>query len=285
MPRLRDTILSDQGHAIGRHAPMVDLKHGGQQGYMSDYPSYVSSARYIRRNVIPILLEAPRGFQDLQNPEKYVETLKALVELHSTAVEGLQSTVNVEMSETPMGGAGEMQQDVMNVTRERSTPTFTWPEKHGNPINTFLESWIFNLMMDPDTKYPRVITTGNAEVEDLLPDYNSMTVLFLEPNDTHTKVVKAWLCTNMKPMTGGENIGSKEIGTGGQEVEHSVEFSAITQVGQAVLDMAQRILDEMNLTGANPHRRAAYIDQITADVRKGDAGYREAIDRAGQTAV
>lgn len=284
MARHKDAILSGQAHAIGRSAPMVDLKHGGQSGFMADYTNYVSSARYIRRNLIPILVEAPGGFQDLDNPEKYVETLKALIELHATSIEGLQSTLTVEMSETALGGAGEMQQDVMNVTRERSTPTFTWPEKYGKPINTFLESWIVNLLMDPETKYPRVISNG-VSPGDLLPDYQSMTVMFIEPNPTHSKVVNAWLCTNMKPMTGGENTGSKELGTGGQEVEHSVEFSAITQVGQAVRDFAQRLLDQMNLTGANPNRRPAYLDAVTADVQKGEAGYRETIERAGQTAI
>lgn len=286
MARHKDTILSGQAHAIGRpEGSMVDIKHGGQQGYMADYTNYVSSARYLRRNVIPILVEAPRGFQDLENPEKWVETLKALVELHATSIEGLQSTLTVEMAETPFGGAGEMQQDVMNVTRERSTPTFTWPDKYGNPINTFLEGWIVNLLMDPETKYPRVITNGNADVGDLLPDYQSMTVMFIEPDPTHTKVIKAWLCTNMKPMTGGEHIGSKETGAGAQEVEHSVEFSAITQVGQSVINFGQRLLDEMNLTGANPNRRQTYLSQVTADVQKGEAGYREAIQRAAQTAI
>ena len=283
--RHREAILDNQAHSIGKDAPMVDLKFGGQFGFMADYTNYVSSSRYIRRNIIPILVEAPRGFQNLRNPDKHVETLKALVELHATGIEGLQSNLTVEMSETPLGGAGEMQQSVMNVTRERSTPSFTWPEKYGNPINTFLESWITNLLMDPETKYPRVISQGDANVGDLLPDFQAMTVMFIEPDPTHTKVVKAWLSTNMMPLTGGENLGSKEIGTGGQEVEHSVEFSAITQIGQAVSDFAQRLLDELNLTGANPNRRPAYLDELSADVKRGESGYREAIERAGQTAV
>lgn len=284
MGRLKDTVLGNKAFGRDRDTVMVDPKHGGQHGFMPDPSAYVSSSRYIRRNVIPLLIEAPAGFQDLEGSEKYVEALRAMMELHSTTIEGLNSTLNVEYSETPFGGAGEMQQDPMNVTRERSTPSHTFPEKYGRPFNLLLESWILNLIMDPETKYPRVISQG-VDVGDLLPDYNSMTMLYIEPDPTHTKVEKAWLCTNMKPVTGGENIGSKEVGTGGQEVEQSIEFTAITQVGLGVRQLAQRLLDEINLTGANPDTRQAYINAITADVKKGEAGYRESIEQAGQTTI
>lgn len=285
MARHKDAILAREAHAAGRHAPMVDLVHGGQQGYMADYANYVSNARYIRRNVIPLLIEAPRGFNYMPNGDRYIKTLKALVELHATAIDGLQSTLEVSMSETPLGGAGEMQEDVINVTRARSTPTFTWPEKYGKPINAFLESWIVNLLMDPETKFPAIINSGVDIPTDLLPDFQSMTMLFIEPDPTHTKVMMAWLCTNMKPKTGGVVEGKREIGSGGEEVEYTVEFSAITQVGRGVDNFAQRLLNEMTLTGANPNLRNAFVDQITADIKAGTSGYVEAIKQASASAI
>lgn len=285
MARHKEAILAGQAHAIGKHAPMVNIVHGGQQGFMADYANYVSNARYVRRNIIPILVEAPRGFNHLENKDRYVATLKALVELHATAIEGLQSTLTVDMAETALGGAGEMQEDVTNVTRARSNPTFTWPEKYGAPINAFLESWIVNLLMDPETKFPAVFSNGVSVPTDLLPDFQSMTVMFIEPDPTHTKVLRAWLCTNMKPKTGGEVEGRREIGSGGQEVEYNVEFSAITQIGSGVNNFAQRLLDEMNLSGANPNRRPSFVDAITETVKAGNSGYAEAIDNASRTAI
>ena len=211
--------------------------------------------------------------------------MKALVELHAKTIEGLQSTLTVEYSETPVGGAGEMQEDVTNVTRARSNPSFTWTEKYGKPINAFLDGWILNLIMDPQTKFPAVVTRGSKKPTDLLPDYNGMTVMFVEPDPTHTKVVQAWLCTNMRPKTGGDVTGRRDLTAAGETVDYQVEFTAVTQVGAGVNKFAQRLLDEMTLTGANPNLRPAFVDQITADVKAGDAGYTAAVNNAGKTAV
>lgn len=285
MSRLKDAVLGKVGYAIGKDQPMVDLKNGAQMGYQPDYASLVSNSAYVKRNLITFLVESPRGFQDLDNPDRWVGTLKALVELHAKTIEGLQSTLTVEYSETPVGGAGEMQEDVTNVTRARSNPSFTWTEKYGKPINAFLDGWILNLIMDPQTKFPAVVTRGSKKPTDLLPDYNGMTVMFVEPDPTHTKVVQAWLCTNMRPKTGGDVTGRRDLTAAGETVDYQVEFTAVTQVGAGVNKFAQRLLDEMTLTGANPNLRPAFVDQITADVKAGDAGYTAAVNNAGKTAV
>ena len=97
--------------------------------------------------------------------------LKHLVEVQAKSIEGLNATITVDYTETPVGGAGEMQEDVSNVTRQRSNPTFTWTEKYGKPINAFLEYWIFQLLGDPESKIPQVVTRGTKKPTDLLPDY------------------------------------------------------------------------------------------------------------------
>lgn len=288
MARHKDTILTGKAYAIGQQAPMVDvaLKEGAQQGPAGpNYAGYISNSRYIKRNIIAILVEAPRGFTYLPNSEDFIAALKAMVELHATTIEGLNSTLTVEFNDTLLGGGGEMLEDVLNVTRERSVPVFTWPEKYGRPIQLILETWIEQLMMDPDTKYPGIISEGNVAITDILPDFNAMTVMFIEPDPTHTKAEKAWLCTNMKPKSAGDNTGRREVGTGGEAVEHAIEFTAITQVGRGVLEWAQELLSEMNLTGMNPNRREAFLDKITEDVKKPDSGYDGQLEEAANNLV
>lgn len=287
MARLETAILGNTGYGQYAEAPMVNLVNGGQNGPMPDIGQYVSSSSYVRRNLIAILIEAPRGFQDLENPEAYVEALKALVELHPKSIEGLNATLTVEFQETPVGGAGEMQQDISNVTRARSNPTFVWTEKYGKPVSNLLRHWITGLIMDPATKYPTVVTRGirQSNPADLLPDYTGMTVLFIEPDPTHTKVVEAWLCTNMMPNGSGDITGRRDLTQGGETLDISIEFTALTQHGAGVVQFAQRQLDAMNLGGMNPNLQQAFVQQVSADVDRGRAGYVETLDTRAQTQV
>lgn len=274
--RLQNTILGANS-AYGRdtQAPMVNLQIGGQQGPMTDFTGYVPNSAYVRRNIIAQLVAAPRGFRDLDNPEIWEQTLKSLVELHVKSIEGLQSTLTVEHVENAVGGAGEMQQDISNVTRARSTPTFVWTEKYGQPIRAFLEGWVQMLIMDPTTKAPGIIASGKRP-SDLLPDYTGATMLFFEPDPTFTKVTKAWLCTNMRPNNQvAENTGRRDLTQAGESVDYSVEFTALTQVGARVIAFAQERLDAMSLNGMNPNFQNAFVSSIDPYVRDTDNGYTE----------
>jgi hypothetical protein len=284
--RTKQIILGNKdGFSKGRENVILDLRDNGVMGFQPDYPSYLSNASYIKRNMIPFLVQAPRGFKDLDPTGGMTETLKALVELHAKTIDGLNSTLTVDWSETAFGGAGEMQQDVTNVMRERSVPNFTWVEKYGKPINRFLELWITGLLMDPATKYPGVVMDSNVPPADLLPDYIAATMLFIEPDPTHTRVVEAWLCTNMMPKTAGENIGKRDITTAGDITEVAVEFSAITQVGRGVRAFAQNVLDSLTLKNVNPNSRPAFMKEISNDLKTGTPGYSETMAEASQNTV
>ena len=284
MARLRDTILGQRGYGLHANAPMVDLKQGGQQGPMPNYPGYVSNSAYVRRNIIAVLVEAPVGFRLLEDPQLHIETLKALVELHPKSIEGLQNTLTVEHVENAVGGGGEMQEDVSNVTRSRSTPTFVWTEKYGMPVNAFFSNWITSLIMDPETKFPTAIAQGQIPF-DLLPDFNGMTVLFFEPDPTHTKVLKAWLCTNMRPKTSGEVSGRRDMTQGGESVDYSIEFTALTQHGVGVRRFAESILNSMNLAGMNPNMQRSHIESIDPYVDPNMSGYGRELENNAQTRV
>jgi hypothetical protein len=285
MSRLADTVLDNKAYNQYGRSAMVDIRKGGQNGVAPDYAAYVSSAAYVRRNVIAILIEAPRGFQDLENPDYWVSTLKNLVELAPKTIEGLSQTLTVEHIENPFGGAGEVQQDISNVTRQRSAPQFTWNEKYGKAVASFLNGWVLNLIMDPETKYPRVVKNSDKPT-DLLPDYTGMTVLFIEPDPTHTKVITAWLSTNMRPTgTVAEISGNRDITAALQGADYSVEFTALTQIGEGVNNFAQEILDNMTLTGANPNLQEAFVREIDADVQAGESGYGNQIEKMANATV
>lgn len=287
MSRLTDAILGKgQGYDRVSTAPMVNVggTAAGQMGILTDLRGFHSNSAYVRRNVICVVMNTPRGFRDLPEPEMWQQTCKALHEIGAKTIDGLNATLNVEFVSNPIGAAGEQQEDIAKVNRERSVPVFTFTEKYGKPINRFYDGWIRYLMNDPETGIPAVVTLPNADgPTDLLPDYTGMTCMFIEPDPLHKTVVEAWLITNMMPNTAGTVNGSRDITAPGTTVDYSIQFTGIQQVGAGVIALAQRLLDTMTRTGVNPNTRQAFIQEISADVARGTQGYKEVMSAvAGQ---
>jgi hypothetical protein len=282
MSRLANAILQ-QGSAFsaGKNSPMVDLQFGGQMGYSPELAEWVSNQNYIRRNVIPLLVEAPKGFQMLPNSQSWVSTLRALVELHAMSVEGLQAGLTVDITSTPVGGGGQMQDDFIDVKQTQSKVTFKWNEKYGMPVFNFFNGWIRNLMMDPDTKYAAISTISGTKPTDMLADMYAMTCLFIEPDPSHTKVVKAWLGTNMFPQGTGEVVGRRDLTSASEPTTYDIEFTGIYQFGTGVDAFAQQMLSAINITGANPYNRQAFVNTITADVLAATKSYQASVQDVG----
>lgn len=283
MSSITESILGSKSYGRGVRAPMLDPAKGGQFGFAPNYRGILAQTPYVRRNLIAILIKHPTGFDVLPDSEYLVGTLKALVELHALRIEGLQNRVDYEYGSVPFGGAGEMLEVATNATRPRSDISFTWNELDGRPIGRFLQYWGNMLIMDPELKHPAISTLGLASLPDeYSPEFSSMTVLFLEPDVTHKRVVTSWLSTNMQPMNSGDWTGSKDKTSAGQTVELNIQMTNLTQRGLGVDAFAQRIFDMMNLTGSNPLNRNAFVDDISADVKKAESGYSERIAEAAR---
>ncbi|BDH16617.1 MAG: hypothetical protein [Bacteriophage sp.] len=287
--RKSDTLISNTtGYGRNRYTPMLDLKYGGMNGHMPDWPAYISNTPYVRRNLIIRVMATPRGFNLLPESEKWHEALKALLEVHPLNVTGFNNQLEVETRETPYGGAGEMQESVSNVTRSRVEPVFNFVEKYGRPISIFFERWVLELIMDPNTKFPNVVTRAAArsQVVDLLPDFTSATILAFEPDPTFTKIDKAWLVADLKPKGSLAPVeGQRDIHQGGDLVEFPINFTGIAQIGAGVDALAQAVLDTMTLTGANPLQQPAFTTALSGDVDELSDGYIEKLSEAAARAV
>lgn len=243
--------------APGKLQPMVDLGRGGQHGHMVDYEAWCSSTPYVRQNLIPRVITAPRGFAKLPNPPMWYAGLKAIIELHTKTISGLNSTLEVESIQQAMGGAGEQIDAPVNVTRSKSEPSHSLDEKYGRPVTEFLDSWIMNLIMDPETKYPNVLKQDKVIVPDLLNDFFSCSVLYIEPDPTMTKCMHAWYVTNMYPQAGATREGNFDLTGSKEDLSIDITFTGITQVGVAVNNFGQTVLNSINknAVNANPNLR------------------------------
>lgn len=285
MSRLTDAILTG-GYASDITNPMLDVKNAGYMGWAPDLTNYVSNAAYVSRPLTCILLEAPKMFNVFPNSEKWISCLKNLIEVHAKSVEGFNATLKVDTEEHAVGGAGEQHQEVVNVTRERTTPKFTFTELYGRPIQTFLDYWIRYGLMDPDTKYALLSTLNDSSVKDMLTDWYSATCLFFVTDPLHKNIDKAWITTNMYPLTTGDITAKRDLTTAQEILTLDVDFSGISQFGLGVNKFAQEILDNINTRNADPYMRASFVDRISSDVSAIDGvGYKNTVEETGKAAV
>lgn len=284
---------NNKAYGVGSTAPMLNPEYGGSQGMFADYDSHVSATPYVRRNLIAKLVSAPTLFNRLPDSDKWIRGLKAMIELNPKRWTGFSTGLELEWQEDNFGGAGEMSSAISNVTRGRATPTANYVDKVGRSYAHFWEAYIRLLMMDPDTKAPGIVAleqfrnrgTGLSSL-DLLPDAVGFTVLFFEPDPTFTRIDKAYLTGGMQPKTAPPVEASRDKTAGGEMSEYDIEFTGITQYGLGVERFAQKILDDMNLTGSNPAYHPAFVDRVSADVGAAPNGYQENVDRmAGRVLV
>ncbi len=285
MSRLTDAIITG-AYTRDIDRPILDLKLGGQQGWAPNLTEWVSNQAYVSRPLICILLEAPRMFTVMPDSQKWISSLKALFELHARTIDGFNAGLKVDTEEHPVGGAGEQQQEIVNVTRERSQPKFTFIEKYGRPIQTFLEYWIRYGLMDPETKYALLGTMNKEEVKDLLADWYSATCLFVVPDPMHKKVDKAWITTNMYPLSNGDITAKRDLTASQEMLTLDIEFAGISQYGLGVSQFAQNILNNINTTNSDPFMRPSFISKISPDVdAAATQGYKSWTETIGKTAV
>lgn len=259
-----DSILASNT-AYSGHSPAMALEYGGQHGHMArigllgpngqPFDEWINNAAYVRRNVIPIVINYPRFFDHMPEKLRFIRAYKALMEIHPLTIDGLSSGLTVDTDEHPIGGAGEMQEEITDTKRARSQLSFTFKEKMGKSIQKFLDYYIRFGMMDPDVKRPlvsRYFSTISQIGGMYTPDFYTGSMIFIEPDITHKQVVDAWLCVNMFPKSNGDRTGKRDIRSAGEIPEYSIEFASITMNNEAVLRLADSILPALTVLNKIP---------------------------------
>lgn len=284
MGRLTDSIIAG-AYTRDIDRPMLDLQYGGQQAWTPTLTEWVNNQAYVSRPAICILLEAPKMFSVMPDSPKWIASLKALFELHARSIEGLNATLKPEFDTHDVGGAGEKQHEIVNMTREPSVPKFQFVEKYGRPIQTFLDYWMRYGMMDPETKFALLGTLGNSQVRDLLADWYAATCLFIVPDPLHKSVDKAWVTTNMMPQGLGEITAKRDLSSGQEILTLDVEFTGMSQFGMGVNKFAQTILNQISITNADPFMKPSFINGVSADVAAVAKGYENNVEQTGTKSV
>lgn len=286
MQRLPGTLIENQAYGNYSTTPVLDLSYGGQQGWATAFPEWINNAALVPTNVIPILLEAPAVFQLLPNPDRWVAGLRSLVERMALRIEGLNGTLTFETADHPVGGAGEIQHEIVDAKQARSEPQFVWMEKPGRSVNRFLRTWMEMGGMHPETKFAGMSTLQNQvtpdgrKLGDRLPDWYSMTMLFIEPCPLHKTVVQSWVITNMFPTTAGDTTGKRDKNSAASLVELSIPFTGLGQYNIGNNVFAQQYLNRLNITNALPTVRGSFYNKLNGNFGISEADV-EAADKTG----
>lgn len=249
--------------------PKVDLSLGGQNGLMQSPYQWTSSAGYVRQKIIAILISAPLLMDFIDNPAIQISALKSLIELMPNKIDGLQSTVTWDYDGPLVGHAGEKFVSPLKAARAVSAPVFEWSDKYGQAVTKFWTEYGRLLILDPDLGVPGIVAAPgyiSGGSPPILPEMQTMTVLYIEPDPTMTNVTNAWLSTNMMPLTGGEIVGRREMGGAGEVPTISVEFTALTLIGKAVNTLAKNYLASLSLQDLRPLELNAYAPGVDANV-------------------
>ena len=258
-------IKSGQGYMQKNSVPAWELSYGGQQGWGANIREFLSNQAYVSRPLVCVVLKTPLIFNHLNNADLYHRSLKALMETHSTTITGFDATLSADFDSHGVSGAGAIQEEVIDVTRAQPTPTHTFVEKYGRPVNHLLDIWMRFGMMDPETKHPMasiIAASRGSKLTDMGPDLYTATCLYFEPDPLFRYVDKAWLVTNMMPKTGGEITAQRDLRSAQQIITHSVEFTALAQYGAGVNEFAKTILDSIHQVNADPFTLKSAMDKI-----------------------
>ena len=275
--RLTDALIGDK--AMGRYGlgrPMLDPRYGGQNGYTTDYPSFINHEAYVQANLIIKVLAVPRGFSYLPDAQVWIETAKAFFERQIVSLDGLRAKLQGDFASYAFGSAGEEQEVIRDMKRERSQITTEFIERKGLPFTEFFDFQLQAFGMHEETKWP-LMTAITNEMTDNLSDMIAYTILAFEPDPMLKTVLKAWIGVDLKPKEGAEVNGKFNKNSPGDIMTISTSWTGIWQYGYGPRRYATEVLKSMNFVGANANLRNPVMDRITAEVSGAATGYSELV--------
>lgn len=270
-------------HVAGLQAPVEDPRYGGQYGWGLDIQEYLSQHPYTSGQILPVVMRNPDGFRLLNDNGLMAATFKSLLEVGSHRIEGLRRSLQPEVGEYEINGAGHVMHYHSNVKQDQSEVTFTMYDRNNGCVSRAWEFYYRTFIMDAQTKAPMIITMGQRP-DKILADFYSWVILFIEPDITQTRAVDAYMIANMSAKTMPTIEHRRDLSAAREIREISITMTGIQDTSFGTLAVAQMVLDRINYTGANPQMQPAPLEGIDADVAK-HPGYLDGVNKMSRAAI
>lgn len=277
MPRNEQTFIGNAAYgSMVRGGPQIlNLAEGGFMGWSPDFGNYLSEQGYVRKPLELVVIESPKFFNLMPNPEQWQSSFRNMIERKVYRADGWQAGLKVDVDEHAVGGSGEFMQEPTDSKRDRTVPSLTYVERYGRPIQRFHDIWIRWGIMDPAAKYAMLATLGARAPGDLLADWRGATILAYEPDPIRGGIEKAWLTTNFYPMSNGPVEGVRDLTEAAALNRITIEYAGMSAVGAGIDMFAQEIMRFTNSANADPYNTAAFVSEIAPDVlAAANAGFK-----------
>jgi len=266
--RLADAIAKDP---VNPSSNVLNIAHGSRGGYMASiltlandgdqvFENWINAAPYVTRNLIPVVISTPKGF-DLLEDAALAKRLKAqyieLMESQPLRIEGFKSALGVETADVPFGHDGQQFKATTKITREISEPSFTWVEIQHKSIIRFLNFLVEFFEGTPETNGIPLITLESDHFKQEViytENYKTGTMVFIEPDVTRKTALEVYACFGMRPIgTIGVNESKFEVNSSGETREYTVLFSALTvPTNTSTRALGNKLLKDMKVLKVNP---------------------------------
>jgi len=279
---LKDAIT---GSPLNNDIKVLNLAHGARGGYMASilktrgstsevFENWINAAPYVSRNLIPIVISVPKGFDKLTDAtlskrlkEQYIE----LMESQPIRIEGFKSALNVETTDVPFGHDGQQFKATTKIGREISEPSFTWAETQHKGILTFLNFLVEFLEGTPETGgVPLISLESDYFKEEVIytENFKTGTMVFIEPDVTRKTALETYVCFGMRPIgTIGVNESKFEVAGAGETREYTIAFSALTiPPNNSTRAFGNKLLKDMKVLKLSP-KDTVSIDGRDSDVQ------------------
>ena len=247
--------VSKLGLGLKDTAHVADMTVGATLGVGVKSISLDAATPLVMPPVMIVVLQAPMMYDKQQIK---IDTLKALLETHATAVNGIDVEYNIDTADSPVGHDGQVHQVPTQNKRSAVNPSFTIPEVTGNLVWRFFNQWGFD-MCHPDTNAS--FSHLSEKVAQALPFVSSsysmtMAAIQFDPSGIPENIIDGAFYSNMFPTAPGGAIGfEKTIGTSNTR-ERSITFSAHLRHNEHTRDLMIDIAKQLKLgnvrKGPNP---------------------------------
>lgn len=247
MPIMTGALTSNAGRlAAGDLMSVANIVEGGQYGFGNHIPNIDAATPLVLRPIVPVITHVPTMFQYLTD---FPETLKALVERHTTRIDGIDLQYTLEDATVPSGQDGQELHMPTNARRAAISPSMAMPEIAGNLVWNFFTYWM-RLIKDPDTQASSlagVIPTGTTLQPHVMSMF-TMDMLVIQYDTTlqPQNIIDAYFIVTMWPYDAGPAGYTKQLGNS-EHQERTIQFHGVIQHNRNTRVIGQNIATVLKL--------------------------------------
>ena len=198
----------------------------------SSMMDFVSNLPYTPRNIFGLVLTTPECFEHPDARPMSNEAFITLIEREVIKVEGLSDTIEVTSTESNTSA---------DYTHKNGCELII-ANKYGLGARNYIEYWIRSGISDPDTKCPLLKPDGWVKGTPVSPSWFTADLLFIEPDPTGKRVLRAWHMPDAFPLSNGDlNTGDLNIPLAGK-----------VYCGSETIKIAEDALARRNADSAKP---------------------------------